>query len=33
MPVLFLYIIAAGAIIYPALKAAMIRPVQAIYHR
>lgn len=33
MPVLFLYIIAGLAIIYPALKASLIRPVQAIYHR
>ena len=33
MPVLFLYLIAGLAIIYPSLKAALIRPLQAIYHR
>jgi len=31
-PVLFLFVIAAVAVIYPALKAAVIRPVDAIYH-
>lgn len=33
VPVLFLYVIAGIAILYPAIKAALIRPVQAIYHR
>jgi ABC-type lipoprotein release transport system permease subunit len=33
MPVAFLFIIAALAVVYPAVKAAVIRPVQAIYHR
>jgi len=33
MPVLLLYCAALTAIIYPAIKAAMIRPVQAIRHR
>lgn len=33
MPVIFLYVIAGIAILYPAIKAAVIRPVQAIYHR
>lgn len=33
MPVVFLYVIAGVAILYPAIKAAVIRPVQAIYHR
>lgn len=32
-PVIFLFIIAALAVIYPALKAALIRPVTAIHHR
>lgn len=32
-PVVFLYVIAALAIVYPATKAAVIRPIQAIYHR
>ena len=33
MPVVFLYLIAVVAILYPALKAALIRPIDAIYHR
>ena len=32
-PVLFLFIVAALAVIYPAVKAAMLRPVKAIYFR
>ncbi len=32
-PVLFLYIISGLAILYPAIKAAMIRPLQAIYFK
>lgn len=31
-PILFLFVIAAVAVIYPALKAAVIRPVDAIHH-
>ena len=33
LPVLFLYLVAGLAILYPALKAAMLRPLAAIYHR
>ncbi len=33
IPVLFLFLIAGLAVIYPALKAALIRPVSAIHHR
>jgi ABC-type lipoprotein release transport system permease subunit len=33
MPVVFLFVIAALAVVYPAVKAAVIRPVQAIYYR
>ncbi len=33
MPVLFLFIVAGIAIVYPAVKAALIRPVEAIHHR
>ena len=33
IPIVFLFIIAAVAVIYPAVKAAVIRPVKAIYHR
>jgi ABC-type lipoprotein release transport system permease subunit len=32
-PILFLYIISGLAILYPAIKAAMIRPLQAIYYK
>jgi ABC-type lipoprotein release transport system permease subunit len=32
-PVAFLFLVAALAVAYPAVKAAVIRPVQAIYHR
>ena len=32
-PVVFLLMVAALAVIYPAAKAALLRPVQAIYHR
>lgn len=32
-PVIFLFIIAAIAVIYPAIKAALLRPVKAIYYR
>lgn len=32
-PVLFLFLMAAAAVIYPAVKAAMLRPVKAIYFR
>lgn len=33
LPVLFLYLVAGLAILYPALKAAMLKPLSAIYHR
>jgi ABC-type lipoprotein release transport system permease subunit len=33
MPVAFLFVVAALAVVYPAVKAAVIRPVQAIYYR
>jgi ABC-type lipoprotein release transport system permease subunit len=33
LPVFFLYLVAGLAIIYPALKAAMLKPLAAIYHR
>ncbi len=33
MPVVFLYVVAVVAILYPAIKAALIRPIDAIYHR
>jgi len=33
MPVVFLFVVAALAVVYPAVKAAVIRPVQAIYYR
>lgn len=33
LPILFLYLIAGLAILYPALKAAMLKPLDAIYHR
>ena len=33
VPIAFLFIIAAAAVIYPAIKAAVIRPVRAIYYR
>ena len=33
IPIVFLFIIAAVAVIYPAIKAAVIRPVKAIYYR
>lgn len=33
MPIAFLFIIAALAVIYPAIKAAVIQPVRAIHHR
>ncbi len=33
MPSIFLYVVASLAILYPALKAALIRPVAAIHHR
>lgn len=33
LPIVFLFIIAAAAVIYPAIKAAVIRPVKAIYYR
>jgi ABC-type lipoprotein release transport system permease subunit len=33
LPVLFLYLVAGLAIVYPALKAAMLKPFDAIYHR
>ena len=33
LPVLFLYIISMAAVLYPAAKAALIRPLAAIYHR
>jgi ABC-type antimicrobial peptide transport system permease subunit len=33
LPVLFLYIISMAAVLYPAGKAALIRPLQAIHHR
>ncbi len=32
IPIVFLFIIAAAAVIYPAIKAAVIRPVKAIYY-
>jgi ABC-type lipoprotein release transport system permease subunit len=32
IPIVFLFIIAAAAVIYPAVKAAVIRPVKAIYY-
>jgi ABC-type antimicrobial peptide transport system permease subunit len=32
LPVLFLYLVAGLAILYPALKAAMLKPLDAIYH-
>jgi len=32
-PVIFLYLVTGLSILYPAAKAAMIRPLQAIYHR
>jgi ABC-type lipoprotein release transport system permease subunit len=32
IPIIFLFIIAAAAVIYPAIKAAVIRPVKAIYY-
>jgi len=32
IPIVFLFIIAAVAVIYPAIKAAVIRPVKAIYY-
>lgn len=33
LPILFLYLVAGLAILYPALKAAMLKPLSAIYHR
>jgi ABC-type lipoprotein release transport system permease subunit len=33
LPILFLYLVAGLAILYPALKAAMLKPLAAIYHR
>lgn len=33
LPIVFLYLIAVLAVIYPAVKAAVIQPVQAIYYR
>jgi ABC-type antimicrobial peptide transport system permease subunit len=33
IPVIFLFIIASIAVLYPAIKAALIRPVAAIHHR
>ncbi|MFA7382183.1 MAG: FtsX-like permease family protein [Desulfurivibrionaceae bacterium] len=33
LPVIFLYLVAGLAILYPALKAAMLKPLAAIYHR
>ena len=33
LPIVFLFIIAAAAVIYPAIKAAVIQPVKAIYYR
>lgn len=33
LPIVFLYLITACAILYPACKAALIRPIKAIYHR
>ncbi len=33
LPILFLYLVAGVAILYPALKAAMLKPLAAIYHR
>ena len=33
VPIVFLFIVAAAAVIYPAIKAAIIRPVKAIYYR
>lgn len=33
LPVVFLYLVAGLAILYPALKAAMLKPLSAIYHR
>jgi len=33
LPIVVLFIIAAAAVIYPAIKAAVIRPVKAIYYR
>jgi ABC-type lipoprotein release transport system permease subunit len=33
MPIAFLFLVTALAVVYPAVKAAVIRPVQAIYHR
>ncbi len=32
LPILFLYLVAGLAILYPALKAAMLKPLDAIYH-
>ena len=32
IPIVFLFIIAAAAVIYPAIKAAIIRPIKAIYY-
>ena len=33
LPILFLYLVAGLAILYPAFKAAMLKPLAAIYHR
>lgn len=33
LPILFLYLVAGLAILYPALKAALLKPLSAIYHR
>jgi ABC-type lipoprotein release transport system permease subunit len=33
LPIIFLFVVAGGAIMYPAAKAALIRPLEAIYHR
>ena len=33
LPILFLYLVAGLAILYPAFKAAMLKPLSAIYHR
>jgi ABC-type lipoprotein release transport system permease subunit len=33
LPILFLYLFTIIAIVYPALKASLIRPIKAIYHR
>jgi ABC-type lipoprotein release transport system permease subunit len=33
VPIIFLFVIAALAVLYPAVKAAVIQPVSAIHHR